>query len=63
MTKLKIKPKSKKSLFSQWEIVEDDIPMAQDGGYQWSTQKQEPVKLATPNYITTKTDEIGRAHV
>jgi len=57
MSKLKIKSKLKKPLSSQWEIIEDDdISIAQNGGYQWSTQKQEPVKLATPNYITTKTD-------
>ena len=36
MPKIKIKPKYKKSS-SEWEIIEDDIPMAQDGGYQWST--------------------------
>ena len=57
MSKLKIKSKLKKPLSSQWEIIEDDdISIAQNGGYQWSTQKQEPVKLATPNYSTTKTD-------
>ena len=31
MSKLKIKSKLKKPLSSQWEIIEDDIPMAQDG--------------------------------
>ena len=31
MSKLKIKSKLKKPLYSQWEIIEDDIPMAQDG--------------------------------
>lgn len=55
MPKLKIKPKYKKPA-SQWEIIEDDTLMMQDGGYQWSTQKQEPVKLATPNYSISKTD-------
>lgn len=59
MPKIKIKPKYKKSS-SEWEIIEDDIPMAQDGGYQWSTQKQEPVKLATPKDVNVSRTESNR---
>lgn len=53
----KIKPKLSK--LSQWEIVEDDLSIAQNGrklDYQWSTQKQPDIKLATPNYTITKTE-------
>lgn len=60
--KSKLKPKLRKQ--SEWEILPDDVPMAQNGGntgYQWSNQETPSnYTLATPKDVNVSRTESNR---